>query len=97
MDENGTLIIASPDAAARTLPPDFQLKKVIGNIALVPNQGPLAPIDEAESLIYSSFNLSHLQGLRKTCVVDIEDEYQVVATAREQLQLLKDKLNEIIK
>ena len=97
LDENGTLIIASPDAAARTLPPDFQLKKVIGNIALVPNQGPLAPIDEVESLIYSSFNLSHLQGLRKTCVVDIEDEYQVVATARDQLQLLKDKLNEIIK
>lgn len=97
LDQNGTLIIASPDAAASPLPPNFRLQKVINNIALVPNQGPFAPIDEVESLIYSSFRLTHLQGLRKTCVVDIEDEYQVAASGREQLQLLRDKLNEIIK
>lgn len=97
LDKDGTLIIASPDAAARTLPPEFKLKQVINNIAIVPNQGPLAPIDEVESSIYASFSLSHLQGLRKTCVVDIEDEYQDFNSAREQLRLLKEKLNEIIK
>lgn len=97
LDENGTLIIASPDAAASTLPPDFRLQKVIKDIAIVPNQGPLAPIDEVESSIYASFSLSHLQGLRKTCVVDIEDKYLAVNSVREQLQLLKEKLNEIIK
>lgn len=97
LDRDGTLIIASPDAAASSLPSSFRLQKVINDIALVPNQGPFAPIDEVESLIYQSFRLTHLQGLRKTCVVDIEDDYLAGTSAREQLQLLREKLNEIIK
>lgn len=96
LDKDGTLIVASPDAAARPLPPDFRLKNVINNIAVVPNQGPFA-IDEVESSIYTSFKLTHLEGLRKHCVIDSEDEYQGVLPGVAQLELLKDKLNEIIR
>jgi hypothetical protein len=95
LDKDGTLIIASPEAAARLLPPDFRLKNVINNIAVVPSQGPFA-IDEVESAIYTSFKLTHLEGLRNSCVVDSEDEYQGLPPGRAQLQLFKDKLNEII-
>ena len=62
----------------------------------MPNQGPFA-IDEVESSIYTSFKLTHLEGLRKSCVIDSEDEYLVVPAGVPQLQLFKDKLNEIIK
>ena len=96
LDKDGTLIVASPDAAASVLPPHFRLKNVISNIAVVPNQGPFA-IDEVESSIYTSFKLTHLEGLRKSCVIDSEDEYLVVPAGRPQLQLFKEKLNEIIK
>lgn len=96
LDKDGTLIVASPDAAASVLPPNFRLKNVISNIAVVPNQGPFA-IDEVESSIYTSFKLTHLEGLRKSCVIDSEDEYLVVPAGVPQLQLFKEKLNEIIK
>ncbi len=96
LDKDGTLIVASPDAAASVLPPNFRLKNVISNIAVVPNQGPFA-IDEVESSIYTSFKLTHLEGLRKSCVIDREDEYLVVPAGVPQLQLFKEKLNEIIK
>ncbi|WP_223296232.1 ABC-three component system protein [Shewanella halifaxensis] len=95
LDKNGTLIVASPEAAAQLLPPNFTLKNVISNIAVVPNEGPLA-IDTVESAIYTSFKLTHLEGLRKNCVIDSEDEYQGLPSGRAQLQLFKDKLNEII-
>lgn len=96
LDKDGTLIVASPDAAAKHLPPSFVLDRVINNIAVVPNQGPFS-IDAVESSIYTSFKLTHLEGLRKTCVIDSEFEYKGLPSGMAQLQLLKDKLNEIIK
>ena len=69
LDKNGTLIVASPESAACILPKDFQIKNVISNIAVVPNQGPLDAIDNVESSIYASFKLTHLEGLRKCCVL----------------------------
>tara|TARA_R110001583_G_scaffold74100_7_gene205521 strand:+ start:31428 stop:32690 length:1263 start_codon:yes stop_codon:yes gene_type:complete len=95
LDKDGTLIVASPESAASLLPPNFRLENVINNIAVVPNQGPFT-IDAVESSIYTSFKLIHLEGLRKSCVIDREDEYQGVPPGREQLQLFRDKLNEII-
>jgi len=95
LDKDGTLIVASPDAAAKLLPPNFELERVISNIAVVPNQGPFS-IDAVESSIYTSFKLTHLEGLRKSCVIDSEFEYQGVPSGIAQLQLLKEKLNEII-
>lgn len=97
LDKDGTLIVASPEPAASMLPPDFQLKKVISNIAIVPNQGPLAPIDNVESSIYGSFKLTHLEGLRKHCVIDSETEYKAKQAGQEQLRLFRDKLDAIIK
>lgn len=96
LDEDGTLIVASPDAAAKHFPPSFELDRVINNIAIVPNQGPFS-IDEVESSIFTSFKLTHLEGLRRTCVIDSEFEYKGQPSGMAQLQLLKDKLNEIIK
>lgn len=95
LDKNGTLVIASPDAAAQPFPPNFVLNRVINNIAVVPGQGPFS-IDEVESAIYTSYKLTHLEGLRRSCVVDREYEYRGLASGREQLQLFRDKLNEII-
>lgn len=95
LDKDGTLIVASPDAAAKLLPPNFLLDRVINNIAVVPNQGPFS-IDAAESSMYTSFKLTHLEGLRKSCVIDREFEYQGVPSGIAQLLLLKDKLNEVI-
>lgn len=95
LDKNGTLVVASPDAAAKPFPPEFVLKRVINNIAAVPSQGPFS-IDEVESSIYTSYKLTHLEGLRRSCVIDNEFEYRSLAPGREQLQLFRDKLNEII-
>lgn len=96
LDKDGTLIVASPDAAAKLLPPDFVLKRVISDIAVVPNQGPFA-IDTIESSIYASFQLTHLEGLRTSCVINDEFEYKSVPPGLDQLRLFRDKLNEIIK
>lgn len=96
LDKDGTLIVASPDAAAKHLPPSFVLDRVISDIAVVPNQGPFS-IDAVESSIYTSFKLTHLEGLRNTCVIDSEFEYKNLPSGMAQLQFLKDKLNEIIK
>jgi hypothetical protein len=96
LDKDGTLIVASPDPAASLLPPHFKLQNVINNISVIPNQGPFA-IDEIENSLYTSFRLTHLEGLRKSCVVDREDEYQCLPAGNSQLQLLKDRLNEIIR
>jgi len=95
LDKNGTLVVASPDAAAKPLPPDFVLSNVISNIATVPSQGPFS-IDEVESSIFSSFKLTHLEGLRRSCVIDSEYEYRDLRPGKEQLQMFRDKLNEII-
>lgn len=95
LDKNGTLVVASPDAAAKPLPPGFLLKNVINNIAAVPSQGPLS-IDEVESSICTSYRLTHLEGLRRCCVIDNEFDYRGLAPGREQLQMLRNKLNEII-
>ncbi|WP_406819526.1 ABC-three component system protein [Pseudomonas sp. KnCO4] len=95
LDKNGTLIIASPDAAAKPFPPGFLLKNVINNIATVPSQGPFS-ISEVESSIYTSYKLTHLEGLRTRCVIDNEYEYRGLAPGRDQLQMFRDKLNEII-
>lgn len=95
LDKDGTLIVASPDARAKELPPDFHLENVISDIANVPSQGPLA-IDKAESAIYTSYKLTHLEGLRNKCVIEGEFEYSRLQTSRQQLQLFKDKLSEII-
>ncbi len=95
LDKNGTLVVASPDAAAQPFPPDFVLENVISNIATVPNQGPFS-IDEVESAIYNSYKLTHLEGLRKSCVIEKEFDYRSLAPGKVQLLELRKKLNEII-
>lgn len=95
LDKNGTLVVASPDAAAQPFPPDFVLENVISNIATVPNQGPFS-IDEVESAIYTSYKLTHLEGLRKSCVIEKEFDYRSLAPGKVQLLELRKKLNEII-
>ena len=96
LDKDGTLIIASPDKAAEILPPNFELSRVINDIANVPNQGPFT-IDTVEASIYNSFTLTHLEALYNRCVIKSEFEYKAVSSGIEQLKLFKDKLNEIIK
>lgn len=95
LDKDGTLIVASPDVSAKPLPPDFHLEHVISDIASVPNQGPLA-IDKVESAIYTSYKLTHLEGLRNKCVIDEEFNYSRLQTRKQQLQMFRDKLSEII-
>lgn len=96
LDKDGTLIVASPEPAARVLPPSFRLESVISNISVVPNQGPFPVIDSSESAILTSFKLTHLEGLRQKCVVDIEDEYPNLQSGKSQSDLLREKLSEII-
>lgn len=95
LDKNGTLIVASPDIAAKPFPPKFRLEGVIGNISSVPGQAPFA-IDRVEGEIYASFKLTHLEGLHSSCVIDQEDEYPKRFPGMQQLQYFRDKLNEII-
>lgn len=96
LDQDGTLIVASPEPAARVLPSIVQLERVVGNIAVVPNQGPFPTIDSSESAMLTSFKLAHLEGLRQKCVVEIEDEYPAVQVGRTKSDFLREKLNEII-
>lgn len=94
LDKDGSLIVASPEAAAKPLPPGFLLENLIRNIAVVPSK-PFS-IDAAESSLYTSFKLSHMEGLRTSCVIDREFEYQGVSPGLDQLNLFRDKLYEII-
>ncbi len=96
LDKDGTLIIASPDKAARLLPPNFELSRVINDISNVPDQGPFS-IDTVETSIYNSFTLTHLEALHNCWVINSEFEYKALPSGIEQLRLFKDKLNEIIK
>ncbi len=96
LEKNGTLIIASPEPAARVLPRNSKLEKVIGDISVVPNQGPFPSIDLSENAILTSYKLVHLEGLRRECVVEIEEEYQTLQAGKFKSDLLREKLNEII-
>lgn len=99
LDANGTLIVSSPQTTAKVLPDNFRLDKVISDITVVPNKGPFPIIDSvssSESKILASYKLTHLEGLRNTCVVDIEDEYLNEQGNGESSQLLRKKLSEII-
>lgn len=97
LDSNGTIVIVSPEPAAEMLPNDIFLDRIVSNIALVPNSGPLAPIDMAESSIYKSFVLRHLEGLRKQCVVLKELQFADTVEGVEQLRTFKESFNEFIK
>jgi hypothetical protein len=97
LDRNGTVIVASPELGADLLPNGFHVDRVVRNIAVVPNAGPLAPIDQAERELYKSFVLTHLEGIRKNCVVKEELEYSGTEAGIAQLHLFKAKLNEFIK
>jgi len=96
LDKDGTLIVASPESAAKILPPTIRLEKIISNISVVPNQGPFPVIDSVENDIFTSFKLTHLEGLRKKCVIDIEDEYSNLPASKLPRDLLREKLSEII-
>ncbi|CAI8898032.1 Trypsin protein [Pseudomonas chlororaphis] len=97
LDKNGTVIVASPELGADLLPDGFHVDRVVRNIAVIPNAGPLAPIDQAERELYKSFVLTHLEGIRKNCVVKEELEYSGTEAGIAQLHLFKAKLNEFIK
>lgn len=94
LSKDGTLVVASPQATAKPFPKDFMLKNVIGNIAVVPGQ-PFS-IDEVETEIYTSYKLTHLEGLRNSCVIEQEESYRALAPGRDQLLELRRYLSEII-
>jgi len=97
LDRDGIVIVASPEQGADLLPEGFHIDRVVKNIALVPNAGPLAPIDSAERELYKSFVLAHLEGIRKQCVVRREMEYSDTEAGVAQLHLFRAKLNEFVK
>jgi hypothetical protein len=97
LDKNGTVIVVSPEQGADMLPDGFQVDRVVKNIALVPNAGPLAPIDQAESSIYKSFVLAHLEGLRKQCVVRKETDFAKAEAGVAQLHVFRKHFNAFIK
>lgn len=96
LDKDGTLIVASPESAACVLPKTFKLEKVISDISVVPDQGPFPSIDSFENAILTSFKLIHLEGLRRECVVEIDDEYASVQPGKPKSDLLREKLSEFI-
>lgn len=97
LDHEGTVIVVSPEQGADLLPENFHVDRVVRNIALVPSAGPLAPIDKAENSLYRSFVLTHLEGLRKHCVVRKEVEFSKIEAGVAQLHAFRKNLNEVIK
>ncbi|HFV3961204.1 TPA: ABC-three component system protein, partial [Escherichia coli] len=97
LDKNGIVIVASPEHGAELLPDNFEVDRVIRNIARIANSGPLAPIDQVEQEMYKSFVLTHLEGLRKKCVINKERVYAEVEAGLDQLQTFKESFNEFIK
>lgn len=97
LDKDGTIIVVSPDSGADMLPDDFQIDRVIRNIALVPNSGIIPIIDQVEAAIYKSFVLTHLEGLRKRCVIRKEKEFSETEEGLAQLHLFKESFNAFIK
>jgi hypothetical protein len=99
LDKGGTLIVASPESTAKVTATPTQLDKVINDISVVPTQGPFTAIDSVdsfESAMLASYTLTHLEGLQRECVVEIEGEYPNVPQGRSKSDLLREKLSEII-
>lgn len=96
LNENGCLIIASPEQSPNILPSAVKLNKIIPNISLVPNQGPFAAIDLSENAILKSFKLTHLRALHNRCVKEVEDEYFNLQENSRLFDLLREKLSEFI-
>lgn len=99
LDKNGTLIVASPETTAKVFPKDFQLERVISDISVVPTKGPFIAIDSivsSESAILASYKLTHLEGLRRECVVEVEYEYPKIQSSKRKSDFLREKLNEFI-
>jgi len=95
LDEDGVLIVASPQATAICLPKDFSVENIVKNIAVVPNKGPFA-VDLVEASIYKSFKLTHLEALRSRCVILKEEDYKLVSEGVDQLLLFRKKIDEAI-
>ncbi|MBU9824911.1 ABC-three component system protein [Rahnella perminowiae] len=97
LDEDGIVIVASPELGAELLPDGFEVDRVIRNIALAPGAGPLDPIDRVERAIYKSFVLTHLEGLRKQCVVLNERLFAETEAGLAQLHTFRKNFNAFIK
>lgn len=97
LDENGTLIVSSPEGDPEKFPPKSKVGRIIKNIASIPTTGSFLKIDNAENSIYESFILTHLKALRKSCVVLNEDEFAATEPGTDQLLLFRDFYNEVIK
>ena len=97
LDEKGTIIVVSPEGGAEMFPPEVYVDRIIKNISTVPKSGPFIKIDSPESAIYKSFVITHLNGLRKACVVLKENDFSAISGVSELLTLFRDSFNEIIK
>lgn len=96
LDEGGTIIVNSPQENADVQPFPQHLNKIIGNIAAVPCSGSFFEIDNTEEDIYRTFTITHLKGLRDSCVVKKEWEF-AEADKEESLQLFRSNYNAFIK
>ncbi len=97
LDKNGTMVITSPEDGADMQPSGLYTERIIKNIASVPSSGPFIKIDNAVDSVYKSFVVVHLNGLRKTCIVNREDDFGLLQGTNELLTLFRDSYNEIIK
>lgn len=96
LDEDGVMIVSSPQENAPCFPDDEDLAEVIDDIASVPSLGAGVRIDDVHGEIYKTFTIAHLKGLRNEYVLNKHREYGRSA-ASEQLTIFRDYYNEVIK
>lgn len=100
LDENGTLIVVSPEKDADRFPEGFQIDRVIRDISTIPitSTGSFIQINNPHSLdIYKSFVLQHYSPLRKECVIRKEEQIAQISDIGQLLMYFRDSFNETIK
>ncbi len=96
LDRNGTIVVISPQENAPVLPPQHCLENIIDDITSVPTSGSILQIDNVSEDTYKTFTVTHLKGLRNSCVVEKEWEYKI-AKSSAQLPLFRRYYSAIVK
>ena len=96
LDKGGTVFFTSAQENAKAEPPAQYLEQIIDNIAEVPSSGSFFEIDNVAEETYKTFKITHLKGLRDSCVVEKEWDYGN-EDRKKLLSRFRNNYSEIIK
>lgn len=96
LDENGTILVSSPQENATDMPRSEDIQDVLDDIASSPKYREMSRIDSAFGDIVKTYSFAHLKGLRNNLVLDKHREYGQ-ASSGQQLTIFRGYYGRTIK